>query len=147
YASVSYTLAAAAEVEQLSTTNNAATDALSLNGNGFAQTITGNAGANTLRGYAGNDTLNGLAGNDQLDGGAGVDTTVGGAGNDLHFVDNAGDIVSELNGEGTDTVYASVSYTLGAGAYVESLQTSSAAGTTAINLTGNAQAQTIVGNA
>ena len=32
---------------------------------------------------------------------------IGGAGNDLYYVDNAGDVVIENVGEGSDTVYAS----------------------------------------
>ena len=57
---------------------------------------------------AGNDTLIGGAGNDTLNGGAGDDTMVGGAGNDTYVVDAAGDVVTELAGEGTDTVQSSV---------------------------------------
>ena len=37
---------------------------------------------------------------------------VGGAGNDTYFVDNAGDAVIENANEGTDTVFAAVTYGL-----------------------------------
>ncbi|MFV3130310.1 hypothetical protein [Niveispirillum sp. KHB5.9] len=78
-------------------------------------TGTGNAGDNSLRGGSGDDTLTGLAGNDTLDGGVGADSLVGGAGNDIYIVDDVGDVILELAGEGTDTVRARAdSYTLGA---------------------------------
>ncbi len=62
--------------------------------------------------------MNGLAGNDTLDGGAGADAMEGGDGNDLYKVDNSGDTVTETNTSlasgGNDTVWSSVSFTLGA---------------------------------
>ena len=63
----------------------------------------------------------------------------------LYHVDNAADTIVELSG--TDNVNASVSYTLGAGVSVETLRTSNAAATTAINLTGNELANVVTGNA
>jgi len=71
------------------------------------------AGDDRLDGLAGNDQLVGLAGNDTLDGGAGNDTLVGGQGNDLYRVDSARDVVTELMGEGTDTIETTLtSYSL-----------------------------------
>jgi Ca2+-binding RTX toxin-like protein len=75
---------------------------------------TGNLLANVLTGAQGNDSLVGLAGNDTLDGGTGDDTLVGGLGDDTFIVDSALDVVQENALEGTDTVVASFTYTLGA---------------------------------
>ncbi len=70
------------------------------------------AGNDTVEGGAGADTLIGGLGDDSLDGGSGVDSLTGGAGNDAYVVDSAGDVVVELATEGSDTIYAAVSYTL-----------------------------------
>jgi Ca2+-binding RTX toxin-like protein len=75
-------------------------------------TLIGNAADNILDGRAGNDTLQGGAGNDRLIGRSGADTMSGGAGNDVYYADNPGDGVIENAGEGTDTVAATVSFTL-----------------------------------
>ena len=40
---------------------------------------------------------------------AGADTMLGGTGNDTYVVDNAGDVVNETGGDGTDLVQASIS--------------------------------------
>ncbi|HYI48164.1 MAG TPA: calcium-binding protein [Allosphingosinicella sp.] len=127
--SVSYTLTAGAEVELMTTDWHIGTDAINLTGNELANTIFGNAGDNLL------------------DGGGGVDAMIGWAGNDSFFVDNAGDRIVETAGEGSDRVFASVSYTLTAGSEVELMTTDFHAGTAAIDLTGNALANTIFGNA
>jgi Ca2+-binding RTX toxin-like protein len=105
--SISYTLGA--NLENLVLTGTAADGT----GNELANSLTGNDVANHLYGLLGNDTLIGNGGDDVLDGGAGADTMAGGTGNDLYVVDNAGDVVTELSGQGTDTVSSSISYTLG----------------------------------
>jgi len=107
-----------------------------------AITLTGNTLSNKLYGNAAGNRLNGGAGNDTLNGGAGADLMVGGTGNDIYYVDNRSDRVTETSSGGTaDTVYTSVSYTVAS--YVERLY---ATGTSAIGLTGNAQANIIKGN-
>jgi Ca2+-binding RTX toxin-like protein len=127
-ASASYALAAGAEVETLSTTNDGGTAAIALTGNEFGQTITGNAGGNFLYGGGGADILD------------------GGAGDDVIIVD-ADDQVVEAVGGGNDLVAASTSYALNAGAEVEILSTVNSGNNAAIALTGNEFGQTIIGNA
>ena len=102
--------------------------------------ITGNAGANVLTGTSANDTLNGGAGDDTLDGGTGNNTLIGGTGNDSYVVDALTDVVSEALSAGTDTVLASLNYTLGAN--VENLELTGSA----LNGTGNTLANVLTGN-
>ncbi|WP_447759712.1 peroxidase family protein [Sphingopyxis panaciterrae] len=137
-ASVSYALAAAAEVEMLTTDNANAVSAINLTGNGFDNHLQGNAGANTLIGGGGADILNGRVG---------IDRTEGGLGNDRHYVDNAADVVIETAGQGNDRVLTNVSYALSAAAEIELFTTDNAAATTALNMTGNGTANNIQGNA
>jgi Ca2+-binding RTX toxin-like protein len=72
--------------------------------NGIAHAFTGNGLANAITGSIGADTLIGLVGADTLNGGAGADRLVGGADNDTYVVDNAGDVVVEVAGQGIDVV-------------------------------------------
>ncbi|MFM7087173.1 MAG: choice-of-anchor L domain-containing protein [Cyanobium sp.] len=107
-------------------------------------TRSGSSWHDTLNGAAGNDKLSGLAGHDRLEGGSGIDTLIGGQGDDLYLVDHASDLITELAGEGLDTVQASVTYSLlSKGANVEALVLS---GSAAINATGNGLANTLTGN-
>ncbi|MBA5983634.1 calcium-binding protein, partial [Pseudomonas sp. MD195_PC81_125] len=79
-----------------------------------------------------NNRMTGNAGNNILDGKAGADTMIGGAGDDTYIVDNAGDIVTELSGEGHDLVKSSVSYTLSA-----NVEDGQLFGSGVLDLTGN----------
>lgn len=65
-----------------------------------------------LRGLGGGDYLRGGAGDDVLNGGSGDDTMIGGAGNDVYYVNSAYDRMTELAGQGIDTVRTSRSMTL-----------------------------------
>ncbi|MEE1656577.1 calcium-binding protein [Microvirga sp. CF3062] len=96
--------------------------AVTLTGNALDNIITGNAAANTL------------------DGAAGADHLLGGAGGDTYIVDGS-DWITELAGEGIDTVLAGSSYTLGA-----DLENLIASAPGAIDLTGNSLNNTLIGN-
>ncbi|WP_052003613.1 calcium-binding protein [Microvirga sp. BSC39] len=112
-----------------------------------ADSLSGGLGNDTLFGQGGADTLQGESGNDFLDGGTGADIMDGGVGDDSFLVDNAGDIVIDAVGGGSDVVTTSISYILGMAADIELLQTSNAAALDTINLTGSDTGNTIVGNA
>lgn len=145
HSTISHTLAA--NVENLTLTGSAAINgtgnllANRLTGNGAANQLVGGMGADTLLGNGGNDTLlggldndllDGGIGNDWLDGGARTDTLRGGAGNDVYVLDSAADVIAEAMGQGTDTVRATFSTTLG-----YQLENLTLLGTGNLNGTGN----------
>lgn len=74
--------------------------------------LTGGAGADRLIGNGGDDILTGLGGHDILDGGIGADEMAGGAGDDIYYVDNIGDVVSESVDGGIDRVHSSIDFEL-----------------------------------
>jgi RHS repeat-associated protein len=144
-AGISWTLGANLENLVLTTS-----DAIDVTGNALRNSITGNSANNNLfggdendilKGNAGNDTLDGGTGNDSLDGGIGDDLMIGSVGNDIYYIDNINDQVVEAVDEGTDTVRAGISWTLGANLENLVLTTSDA-----IDVTGNALRNSITGN-
>lgn len=108
-------------------------------GGGGDDTLIGGDRDDYIVGGEDNDLLRGNAGNDTLDGGAGDDRNVGNAGDDLYLIRDAGDHITEFKDEGTDTVIASVDYTLDAQVEVLTLTGSALAGT------GNGRANLITG--
>ncbi|EGF93609.1 hemolysin-type calcium-binding repeat 2 copies family protein [Asticcacaulis biprosthecium C19] len=104
-------------------------------------TLMGVADINATGNGNGN-TLNGNSGNNVLDGAAGADTMLGGLGNDSYYVNVAGDVVTEVAGEGNDTIFTALTYSL-AGKQVENLTLEGAA---AVNGTGNGLANVLKGN-
>ncbi|ESQ90207.1 hypothetical protein ABAC460_10680 [Asticcacaulis sp. AC460] len=88
------------------------------------------------------NTITGTAGNNSLDGGAGADVLKGGLGDDTYYVDHAQDNVVEQHGQGTDTVYATVTYSL-FGRAAESLILT---GSGNLNGTGNSLNNVLTGN-
>lgn len=108
------------------------TAALGGTGNSLANRLVGNSAANSLSGGDGLDTL---------DGGGGSDSLTGGSGSDTYFVDNLADKIFESFSGGADSVFSSVTWTLGSD--VENLTLT---GTQAINATGNALGNQLTGN-
>jgi Ca2+-binding RTX toxin-like protein len=117
-------------------------------GSNLDNTLIGGAGNDTLSGGDGNDLLYTGSGNNVLNGGAGndvlftsatsLDTLTGGIGDDVYEIHNSLDQIIEISGEGTDSVWTDVSYTLAA-----NVETMYLIGS--INGTGNAGDNTIVG--
>jgi Ca2+-binding RTX toxin-like protein len=97
------------------------TDNISIAFGARIENAIGGSGNDEIHGNDSNNILEGGGGNDTLYAGAGVDTLIGGTGNDVLLgsgddklkggADNdtyhviGGDVVTELAGEGTDTVY------------------------------------------
>ena len=86
-------------------------------------------------------------GDDTLNGGAGADLMFGGAGNDTYVVDNSGDVANETDGDGTDTVLSSISFSLANSTHaIGSIENLTLTGSGAINATGNALNNVLIGN-
>ncbi|MFB3884943.1 MAG: calcium-binding protein [Thermodesulfobacteriota bacterium] len=101
-------------------------------GNELDNYLIGNDSANLLEGEEGDDTL---------DGGGRADYLSGGFGNDVYFVDDSGDMITEEGYQGFDAVLSSISYALG-----PNLEKVILSGTDGINATGNELANVLIGN-
>jgi Ca2+-binding RTX toxin-like protein len=121
----------------------------------------GGFGRDALFGGADNDELYGDDGNDWLDGGDGIDIMWGGLGNDTYVVDNAGDVVIELDywyfappgltvhewsASGIDTVKSSISFTLPNVGFHGEIENLTLTGSADIDGSGNALGNVIRGN-
>jgi Ca2+-binding RTX toxin-like protein len=106
-------------------------ETLVLQGNADLQGY-GNSQANTLYGNSGHNLLNGNGG---------ADTMLGGIGNDVYFVDDGFDQVTENANEGTDAVFATVHFILSA-----NVETLVQQGSANLDGTGNALANKLFGN-
>ncbi|AXF86486.1 Bifunctional hemolysin/adenylate cyclase [Ephemeroptericola cinctiostellae] len=102
--------------------------------------LTGSASVNATANHLAN-RLVGNTGNNVLDGGTGKDTLSGGLGNDTYMVDDSADAITELEGQGTDKVNASASFTLG-----DNLENLTLTGMNDISGTGNDLNNTLAGN-
>jgi Ca2+-binding RTX toxin-like protein len=114
------------------------TRAINLTGAGGSEKIFGNSAVNVLTGNGGED---------MLDGGGNADTMFGGTGNDIYVVNDAGDIVNETGGDGTDTVRSSISFDLGGASVIGDVENLILVGATVGNATGNALDNVLTGSA
>ena len=121
-ASVTFSLAALPNIENLTLTGSSAISGI---GNSLNNTLTGNSANNTLNG------------------GAGIDTLIGGLGNDIYQVDSTTDAIAELANQGTDTIQSSATYSLANLASVENLTLT---GSGHLSATGNTTNNILTGN-
>jgi Ca2+-binding RTX toxin-like protein len=129
---------------------NSAGDVVTENPNGGIDTIIAGFSYTLVSGNLENVTLTGTSnlaaiGNNLdniLISNSGIDALAGGPGNDVYFLNNAGDTVTENSGEGIDTVVAGFSFTL-VGTNLENVTLTGGAGLTA---TGNAFANLLTSN-
>ena len=113
----------------------------SLGGNVERLTLTGGGNINGTGNTIAN-TIFGNGGNNVLDGGAGGDLLRGGLGNDTYVIDDALDVIDETTGGGgVDTVMSAITFTLSG-----VLENLTLIGGAAINGTGNAFANVLIGN-
>jgi len=123
------------------------TEAFTVNGSGFNDTITTGSGADTIYGNAGNDSITAGDGNNEITGGIGNDTIISGLGNDTIFGADNNDSID--SGAGTDDLQLSASYAPAADgnlANVENVDASGAAAGVWINLWNQTETFTVTGS-
>jgi Ca2+-binding RTX toxin-like protein len=107
-------------------------NAINGTGNDLDNRITGNSASNVLLGAGGNDSI---------DGGAGRDLLVAGYGDDSYWVDMITDTVVEQVDQGSDTVFSTVSWSLG-----QNVENLVLLGTAPLTGLGNNSDNRIIGN-
>lgn len=112
-----------------------------INGTSAGEELTGTANDDIISGFGGADTISGLAGNDLIDGGTAADQMSGGLGDDTYYVDNTGDKVIEVTGEGKDVVFSTISIAL-----YENVEDMTLLGTGPLSAIGNVLDNNITGN-
>jgi len=90
------------------------------------------------------DDLTGNGGTNLLSGGAGADTLAGGGGDDVYVLEDGTDRIVENAGDGNDTIITALSASLASFTHCETLI--AAFGTAAINLSGSANGDRLIGN-
>lgn len=113
-----------------------------ITGRNVNDSLTGLGGDDTILGANGSDTLLGGDGNDSLNGGSGADDMRGGDGDDIYIIDNAGDIVTEDENGGNDTIVTNTSI-FNLQAEIENITISS---TSSIDINGNEKDNVLTGN-
>ena len=121
---------------------------LTLGGNleNLDASLTGSAKLN-LTGNALDNALTGNEADNLLNGGAGIDLLRGGLGNDTYVIDNLGDSIMELTGQGTDLVNVAIATVNGSYTLAANLENATLINTVAFNLIGNDLDNTLKGNA
>jgi Ca2+-binding RTX toxin-like protein len=104
--------------------------------------LRGGLGDDSLYGGEGDDLLEGNEGDDNFYGDNGNDKLFGGSGNDNYYISDLSDSLVEGSDEGEDTVYSSITYTLG-----DNLENLTLMNRQPINGQGNSLKNTITGNA
>lgn len=101
-----------ASIEQMAFADGTIWDAAAIEARTEGLTLRASQTGSSLSGTVYRDTLIGEGGDDFLDGNENADLMVGGAGDDRYRVDHSDDVVVEADGEGADTVFSLVDYTL-----------------------------------
>ena len=110
---------------------------------GGEKVIAGTSQNDVLYGTTGDDLIYGYTGHDVIRGLGGLDAMYGGTGSDTYYVDQVGDKAVERAGEGSDTVYSSVTYSL----YGQAVETLTLTGSANTAGTGNSLHNRLTGNA